>query len=398
MSQKREFIEKATQPGAKISVLCAEFGISRQTGHKWLRRFREQGPLGLVEQSRRPERSPHVTAEAMVLSIAELRDRHPSWGAQVIAGVLARRLGDEAPSRATVARVLSRLGKIKRRRPRVRLWSVKGRPCVEVTAPNDLWTMDFKGWWRALNRERCEPLTVRDAFSRYVLTGSIGANTKGAWVRRVLERLFRVYGLPLALQSDNGSPFVCTKARGGLTRLSVWLVSLGVRLVRSRPGCPQDNGGHERMHRDMSELQQAPAKSRRAQQRACDEWLLDFNHVRPHQALKGKTPAEVYRSSIRRSLVPKVPTYPDDWVTRRVSPRGYVRVHGDEVFIGMALVGQLVGLRQQTELCWRARFFDVDLGTVELLPVLNALADTSAIEVVTTVSPEPACVSAAVSP
>ena len=178
-----------------------------------------------------------------------------------------------------------------------------------------------------------EPLTVRDAFSRYVLTGSIGANTKGAWVRRVLERLFRVYGLPLALQSDNGSPFVCTKARGGLTRLSVWLVSLGVRLVRSRPGCPQDNGGHERMHRDMSELQQAPAKSRRAQQRACDEWLLDFNHVRPHQALKGKTPAEVYRSSIRRSLVPKVPTYPDDWVTRRVSPRGYVRVHGDEVFI-----------------------------------------------------------------
>lgn len=386
MSQKREFIEKATQPGAKISVLCAEFGISRQTGHKWLRRYREQGPLGLVEQSRRPVTSPRATAEAIVVSIAELRDRHPSWGAQVIAGVLARRLGDEAPSRATVARILSRLGKVKRRRPRVRIWAVEGRPRIEVGGPNHLWTMDFKGWWRALNGERCEPLTVRDAFSRFVLNASMGRDTKGAWVRRVLERLFRIYGLPLALQSDNGSPFVCTKARGGLTCLSVWLVSLGIRLVRSRPGCPQDNGGHERMHRDMSELQQAPARSRRAQQRACDEWLLDFNHVRPHQALNGKTPGEVYRPSSRRSLAPKVPTYPVDWMIRRVNRRGYVRVHGDEVYVGMPLVGQLVGLHQETELCWRARFFDVDLGTIELLPVLDALTATSAIEVVTTVT------------
>jgi len=398
MSEKREFVERAIKPGAKVSVLCAEFGISRQTGHKWLRRYREQGPLGLVDQSRRPGASPRATAEAIVVSIAELRDRHPSWGPQVIAGVLARRLGGEAPSRATVARVLGRLGKIKRRRPPVRLWSVEGRPYVEVGAPNDLWTMDFKGWWRALNRERCEPLTVRDAFSRFVLTASMGADTNGARVRRVLERLFRIYGLPLALQSDNGSPFVCTKARGGLTRLSAWLVSLGIRLIRSRPGCPQDNGGHERMHRDMSELQQTPAKSRRAQQRACDEWLLDFNHVRPHQALSGKTPAEVYRSSPPlSSLVPKVPTYPDGWVTRRVSGRGYVRVNGDEIYIGMALVGLLVGLRQETELCWRARFFDVDLGTIELLPVVNALTETSAIEVVTVVGRQPASVSPAVS-
>ncbi len=397
MSQKREFVEKASKPGAKISVLCAEFGISRQTGHKWLRRFREQGPLGLIEQSRRPVTSPRATAEAIVVSIAELRDRHLSWGPQVIAGVLARRLGDEAPSRATVARVLARLGKIKRRRPPVRLWSVEGRPYVEVCAPNDLWTMDFKGWWRALNRERCEPLTVRDAFSRYVLAASMAPDTKGKRVRRVLERLFRVYGLPLALQNDNGSPFVCTKARGGLTRLSAWLVSLGIRLVRSRPGCPQDNGGHERMHRDMSELQQSPARTRRAQQRACDEWLIDFNHVRPHQALNGKTPAEIYRASPRRSLVPKLPTYPDGWVTRRVNHRGYVRVNGDDVFLGMALVGHLVGLRQETELRWKARFFDIDLGTVEALPIQNALVGNSAIEVVTTGNPQPNGVAAAVS-
>jgi transposase InsO family protein len=326
-----------------------------------------------------------------------LRDRHPSWGPQIIAGVLARRLGVEAPSRATVARVLGRLGKVKRRRPPARVWSVEGRPYVQVGAPNDLWTMDFKGWWRALNRERCEPLTVRDAFSRFVLAGSIGANTKCARVRRVLERLFRVYGLPLALQTDNGSPFVCTRSRGGLSRLSVWLVSLGVRIVRSRPGCPQDNGGHERMHRDMVELQQTPARSRRGQQRACDEWLIDFNHVRPHQALNGKTPAEAYRPSTRRSLIPKVPTYPAGWTTRRVGARGYVRVNGDELFISMPLVGQIIGLRQETEVRWRARFFEVDLGTVEVLPLQSVLARSSAIEVVTIVTPESVGVSAAVS-
>jgi putative transposase len=385
MSQKLEFVEKATTAGANVSALCADYGISRQTGHKWIRRYREQGYLGLVEQSRRPVSSPLATGEEIVVSVLELRERHPSWGPQKISQVLARKLGHSAPSRSTVARVLHRLGKVKRRRSPVRIWSIEGKPRVEVKAPNDLWTMDFKGWWRAQNGEKCEPLTIRDAFSRKVLAVVLVTSTKAPPVRRVLERLFRLHGLPLAMQCDNGSPFISSRARGGLTVLSAWLVSLGIRLVRSRPANPQDNGGHERMHRDLSELQLTPARSRRVQQRQCDKWLLDFNHVRPHDALGGKTPAEVYRNSTRRSLSPRLPSYPAEWLTRRVSDTGNVRVSGDNVFLSTALARQLVGLRRESELHWRVYFFDVDLGTIEVLPLNDAFASETVINTVTAI-------------
>jgi transposase InsO family protein len=375
MSEKREFIEKAMRPGTNVSVLCTEFGISRQTGHKWLRRYRERGPLGLVEHSRRPRSAPDATAEELVLGIVHLRERHPSWGAQKIAGVLRRELGEDGPSRSTVGRVLTRAGKVRRRRRRpVRVWAVEGKPRVELRAPNDLWTLDFKGWWRARNGERCEPLTVRDAFSRYVLTVELVASTSAKRVRPILEQLFRTHGVPLAMLNDNGSPFACTQSRGGLTVLSAWLASLGIRLVRSRPGCPQDNGGHERMHRDLSELQLSPARTRRAQQRECESWLVDFNHVRPHDALGGKTPAEVYQQSPRRSLIPKVPVYPPEWLSRRVSRHGTIRLNSESIFVGAALAGHLIGLYQETALRWRLRFFDIDLGTVESLPVGEVLA------------------------
>lgn len=385
MSQKVEFIEKAILPGANISALCREFGISRQTAHKWLRRYRDQGYLGLLEQSRRPTSSPLATAEDLVLSIVELRTKHSSWGPQKIARVLARQLGPEGPSATTVARVLRRFGKIKRRRPAARIWSVDGRPRIEVKAPNDLWTIDFKGWWRALNGDRCEPLTVRDAFSRYVLAVALVPKTTGTHVRAVLEQLFRKHGLPAAIQSDNGSPFISSRARGGLTVLSTWLVSLGIRIVRSRPGHPQDNGGHERMHRDLTELQLSPAKSRRAQQRQCDRWMVDFNHVRPHDALGGKTPAELYRNSTRRSLSPVLPTYPPEWLTRRANKGGYVRIHGDQVFVSGALCRQLIGLRRESEWKWAVRFFDVDLGTIEILPIDNAFLGGTVMETVTAI-------------
>jgi putative transposase len=388
MSQKLEFVEKATARGANVSALCAEYGISRQTGYKWLGRYREHGYAGLVEQSRRPVSSPLATGEEIVVSIVELRDRHPTWGPQKLARVLAKKFGESGPSASTVARVLRRLGKVRRRRPPVRVWSVDGRPRVEVKAPNDLWTFDFKGWWRARNGDKCEPLTVRDAFSRSVLAVRLTPNKQGVHVRRVFEALFRKHGVPFAMQCDNGSPFICSRARGGLTLLSAWLVSLGIRLVRSRPASPQDNGGHERMHRDLSELQLTPALSRRAQQRQCDRWMLEFNHVRPHDALGGKTPAEVYTPSPRRSLVPKVPSYPDDWQTRHVSRLGEVRLHGDVVFVSMALAGQVVGLKQQTELKWRARFFDVDLGTIEALPLSSAFAGSTAVQTVTSIDGE----------
>jgi transposase InsO family protein len=383
MSQKIDFIEKAVLPGANVSALCAEFGISRQTGYKWLRRYRAHGYVALVEQSRRPKSTPLATAEEIVVSIVELRDKHSSYGARKISRILAKRFGPLTPSPSTVARVLRRASKVKKKRFPVRVWTVDGRPRIEVKAPNDLWTFDYKGWWRAQNREICEPLTVRDAFSRKVLAVTLVPSRHTIHVKRVLEHLFRKHGQPLTMQCDNGSPFVCTRSRGGLTHLSAWLVSLGIRLIRSRPASPQDNGGHERMHRDLSELQLKPARSRSAQQRVCDRWMVDFNEVRPHDALGGKTPAEVYRDSPRRFVGPLIPNYPGDWQTRRVNRMGMVRVNGDYIFVSTALIGHIVGFRQETELLWSGRYFDVDLGTFELLPFDHSLAGKNVMPTVT---------------
>jgi transposase InsO family protein len=371
MNEKLKFIEAASTPGANISALCREHGISRQTGHKWLRRYRSQGYVGLVEQSRRPLSSPLTSGEEIVVGILELRDRHSTWGPDKISRVLERTMGEDAPSKSTVARILQRLGRTRRRRPRVRIWTVDGRPRVEANAPNDLWTIDIKGWWRARNNEKCEPLTVRDACSRKVLAVTLLARPRTSHVKRVLLDLFEQHGLPAAMQCDNGPPFVCVRARGGLSQLSVWLISLGIRLVRSRPGCPQDNGGHERMHRDLSELELRPAATRRAQQRECDRWMVDFNEVRPHDALGGKTPTEVYRDSERRSLAPLVASYPPEWKTRRVSRNGNISMNDDVVYVSAALVGHIVGLRQESALRWRAHFFGVDLGSIEIIPSLG---------------------------
>jgi hypothetical protein len=201
--------------------------------------------------------------------------------------------------------------------------------------------------------------------------------------------MFQKHGLPAAIQCDNGPPFVCTRARGGLSRLSAWFVSLGIRLVRSRPGCPQDNGGHERMHRDLSELELKPARTRRAQQRECDRWMVDFNEVRPHDALRGKTPAEIYRDSERRSLAPLLPSYPPEWRTRRVSGTGNISVNDDVIFVSTALAGQIIGLNQESALHWRAHFFGVDLGTLEILPTSDAFTSEPVSRTVSAVSPSP---------
>jgi len=181
MSLKLQFVERAAQKGSNLSALCEEFGVSRQTGHKWLRRYRELGPLGLVEQSQRPDSSPGGTGEDVVLAILALRNQHPSWGPDKISRVLQRRLAADAPSRSTVVRILRRLGKVRRRRPPVRIWSVDGRPRVEVSGADDLWTMDFKGWWRAGNGQKCEPFTVRDAHSRFVLAATLLPGARGRW-------------------------------------------------------------------------------------------------------------------------------------------------------------------------------------------------------------------------
>lgn len=368
MSKKMEFVQRATEPGVKLAPLCTQFGISRQTGYKWLKRFREHGFEGLEEESRRPKSSPLSLAEDVVAAILDARDAHPSWGPRKLEQLLRRRFGPSTPSRATVARILKRFGRIRRRRARGPISLVDRAPCATAAAPNDVWTVDFKGWWRSHDGVRCEPLTVRDACTRFVLAATL-TRTSVDQVRPVFEALFRKHGLPSAIQCDNGTPFINVRGRGGLSRLSAWWVSLGIRIVRSRPACPQDNGGHERMHRDMArEVEESPASNAIAQQRVLDRWRQEFNHVRPHDALDGKSPAELYRPSTRRYRGSIAPSYPPHFAVKRVVNNGTIYFNGDQYFVSLALAGQSVGLEQLSEFRWKVWLHELDCGELEMLP------------------------------
>jgi transposase InsO family protein len=380
MSLKMEFVEKASRPGVRMAELCRQYGIARETGYKWLNRFKQEGYVGLEEKSRAPHSSPLMKAEELVQAVLMAREAHPRWGPKKLHGVVRRRFGDETPSESTIARVLRRFGQVRARRARRPLSTVERAPEVAAHEPNDVWTVDFKGWWRSLDGYRCEPLTVRDSFSRYVLAVEVLATTAETGVRPVFERLFRKHGLPSAIQCDNGTPFISVRGRGGLTKLSAWWISLGIKVVRSRPGCPQDNGGHERMHRDMrADLQAHPSPTLGEQQRACNKWQQEFNHVRPHEALQGKVPAEFYKPSIRRSLDQPKYKYPEHWIPRRVyRAGGVIALEGQQYQVSKALADHVVALEPLAGLRHRIWFRDLDLGEIELAPprrLIDSVAD-----------------------
>ena len=369
MSSKISFVEEATQSGANISALCRKHGISRQTGYKVLRLFEKHGYEGLEEKSRRPKSAPLATAEDIVAAILAERAKHPRWGARKLAVLLGRTFGELAPSERTVHRVLKRFGQIRMRRKPRQLSIVDRAPTVVATQPNDVLTIDFKGWWRTLDGTRCDPLTVRDAYSRYVLALVLVPQCTGERVRSLMLQLFRKHGVPRAIQCDNGPPFISAHARCGLTKLSAWWISLGIKIVRSRPASPQDNGGHERMHVDIAaDLQADPESSFKRQQRACDRWRQVFNHVRPHEALKNKTPAEVYKSSPARLAV-RPTNYPLTWLKRNVTGAGTVSVNHQQTFISTAVDGYQVGLQPLKGMRWRVWFYDLAIAEIELADV-----------------------------
>lgn len=378
MSLKMEFVEKAMKPHSRMAGLCREYGISRETGYKWLNRFKREGPDGLEERSRRPKGTPLATAEELVLAVLELREAHPRRGPKKLFVMLQRKHGAQTPSVATIARVLRRFGKVRQKSRFRRLDLPERAPQVRASACNEVWSVDFKGWWRAQDGQRCEPLTVRDAHSRYMLAIKVMKSPSLVAVRDVFESLFRRHGLPQAIQCDNGVPFVSVHARGGLTRLSAWWISLGIKLNRSRPGCPQDNGGHERMHRDMGEdLQSYPSGNLLAEQRACDRWRQEFNHIRPHEALGGKVPADIYTPSVRRARKTDY-LYPPGWIVRSVSVNGVIRVHDVPVGVGKALVRERVALEPVAGTTYRLWYRHQDLGTVEV-PVSDRVIDEIAV-------------------
>jgi putative transposase len=364
MNRRREFVLAAVAPGANISQLCRDFGISRTNGHKWIGRYQKQGEVGLEARSRRPLSVGGTDGET-VLRIIELRRQYPKWGAKKLRVLLLRmsEQGD-APNAKTIARILDRAGEPRVRKIRRRLRLVLRKlPKVEAKAPNDVWTVDFKGWWRTVDGRRYEPLTVRDAFSRYVLCLEMLGSMRAEVVKPEFERLFEAFGLPLVIHVDNGAPFACTSAPAGLSRLSAWWTSLGIRVSFSRPAHPQDNGAHERMHADVAaELEADPAASQVLQKRAADTWRQQFNEVRPHEALGMKTPAAFHVRSSRRYRGIRAPHYPAGYAVRRVSRQGCVRYRGRVVFISQSITGYDVAVRTTKSGRLKVRFYELDLG------------------------------------
>jgi putative transposase len=345
--KERERLIRAHQTGKHtVSDLAEAFGVSRKTVHKWLKRFIAGGMPGLEDSSRAPRHHPNAVSPEVTAAVIRAKQAHPSWGP------LKLQPGPEEPSEvvrawpapSTRGLILARAGltRSRRRKRRVPPGNLPFGACDE---PNAVWCADFKGWFRTQDGQRCDPLTISDAYSRMLLCCRVVQKPDYAHVRPVFENVFREYGLPLAIRTDNGPPFASTAA-GGLSRLSAWWVKLGIRLERIRAGHPEQNGRHERMHLTLKqECCQPPALTPAAQQLCFDIFQFSYNTERPHQALGLVSPAAWYRYS-PRPYPDRLedPEYPPEALVRRVRSNGEIRWRGNLVFLSEALIGEAVGL------------------------------------------------------
>lgn len=363
-----EFVLRALGEKVPFRELCREYGIVPKTGYKWKDRFVEEGLLGLEDRSRRPKTSPRGLSEEVTCRIVRIKKAHESWGARKIREVYARQYRPgELPSESSFKRVLEKAGLVKRRRRRSQPGGqLQNR--VSSEQPNEVWTVDFKGWWYTTQGERCEPLTVRDDYAKYLLGVRVPENGRTETVRREFERLFDLYGLPQTIRSDNGPPFAMRQAPLGLSRLSAWWLALGIDLDRIDPGCPYQNGGHERMHRDIArELEGRVEGDLKAQAAALEVWRREFNEERPHEALGMRCPAEVYEKSPRPYKgTPECLTYPTGYCQRRVQKEGSLRIEGVRIRISRALAGWNVGLKSDDTGGFALYFGRLCLGRLEL--------------------------------
>jgi len=363
MDQRTQFIADFLHGVLSITELCTLYSISRKTAYKWIDRYLRQGPAGLEERTRRPHSSPNATPVAVVAALLEVRRRHPSWGGKKLLTLVHKRHpGWDLPHRSTVCDILSRHGMVPKKRSRRRIGH-PGKPTSSILAPNDLWCADFKGQFKTGNGRYCYPLTVTDSFSRYLL-GCQGLNSTSVEESKpVFTKLFREYGLPKRIRTDNGVPFA-TNTLARLSRLSAWWVRLGVLPELIEPGKPQQNGRHERMHRTLkAEATRPAAASLAAQQRKFNTFREEFNHVRPHEALDQQTPASFYTPSNREmpdKLAPLV--YPDRFEVRYVSANGGIRWNRGWLNVSTVCIGEYVGLEEIDNGIWNVYFGPLKLG------------------------------------
>src|SRR5499427_3099084 len=366
VNERMEFVARL-KGGERMSDLCREFGISRKTGYKFEQRYDQQGPRGLYDVSRRPRRLARQISPGIQTAILELKREKPTWGAAKIHEVLGREHPQmELPVRSTIHDLLDRYGLVKKRAKRRRYHAYPTLQEQNIQAPNQLWCADFKGQFRMGNARYCYPLTVTDFHSRYLLGCEAMENTKSESTKHGFEWIFREYGLPTRIRTDNGVPF-SSRAVQGLSPLSVWWMRLGIQLERIEPGQPQQNGRHERMHRTLKEeVPPRICKNLLAQQEQLDRFREDFNERRPHEALKMKCPADLYKPSLKRypERLPE-PTYLHHDLVRPVRSNGFVYFQGKTFFISRALAEQSIGLEAEQDGIWRINFMDLDLGFLD---------------------------------
>lgn len=367
MEERLQFVRDALSDRFTMSELCARYGVSRRIGYKWLARYDIDGRRGLADRSRAPHRCPHKIADAMADLLVGARETHPFWGARKLLRVLAARHPrvHDWPAPSTVADLLARRGLVQRRRRR-RASSHPGVVRPTTAAPNDLWTADFKGQFRTGDRRYCYPLTIADQHTRFLLACRGLLSTQTVTARPVFERAFREYGLPIAIRTDNGVPFA-TQAIHGLSYLNVWWMRLGIVHQRSRPGCPQDNGAHERMHRTLKRQAIKPVRgSCAAQQRNFDAFRVEYNTERPHERLQQQTPASQYATS-PRAYPERLPPleYPRHFLVKKITTGGTFRFQHKLLYLANAMVDQHIGLEETDDGVWAIHFNTVLLATFD---------------------------------
>ena len=348
MEQKELFIKAMLANEKPFKHLCADFGISEKTGHKWKNRFYEQGNAGLYEQSRARLTQDMIDGDTAA-ELIRIKNAHLAWGPKKIREIYAKAYPQKAvPSLSSVKRILDKAGLVKPRkiRPPVSSDCPRLQQQIQAQAANDVWSIDFKGWWKS-DGEICEPFTVRDRYSRKILCTKLMQSKSSVAVRAVMTDLFKTYGLPKVIHSDNGAPFAAPNGILNLTTLAVWWITLGILPDRSLKGHPEQNGSLERMHKDIAdEIEGKVPGGISANQAVLDEWVKEYNSVRPNEAIGMKTPDELYTKSERKYTGDYDELeYPIGFLVRKVTGGGEIILNGVRITIGYALRGWHVGLK-----------------------------------------------------
>jgi putative transposase len=375
MDERLRFVARLLE-GEKMAPLCAEFAISRKTGYKIFDRYKDCGVQAFTDRSRRPYRQANRLPPQLEAVIVRLKREYPGWGAPKIREKLRRQsTAPHLPAISTVHAVLDRHGLVHRRRRRRH--AATGTALSRPTDPNALWCADYKGEFMLGNRRYCYPLTITDFASRYLLTCEALSTTQETFAFTVFERTFKEFGLPRVIRTDNGVPFASAHAIYGLSKLSVWWLRLGIALERIKPGHPQQNGRHERMHLTLKKEATKPAAANVLQQQArFDAWVEQYNQERPHQALAMKVPADLYARSARVYHGLEDLSYPFHDQTIAVTHCGRICFKGRKVNLSHVFAGQQVGVTQVGDRIWLVTFMHYDLGyfddeTCRLEPIDN---------------------------